>query len=86
MKESVKFTNSSRLLEASYEPHSGSGENQTGTLTVTFNDKKNSRYLYRDVTRIDWVRLCLCEQTGDSAGKAFEQYIKGHDYAYSKLS
>lgn len=85
MKEEVKFTNSSRLLEASYEPHSGAGEAEKGTLTVMFNDRNHSRYAYRDVARIDWVRLCLCEQTGESAGRVFENYIKGHDYAYIKL-
>lgn len=83
--ETVKFTNSSRLVEASYEANSGQGENETGFLYITFNDKKYSRYKYSGVPRIDWVRLAITEQTGDSAGKAFEKYIKGKGYAYIKL-
>lgn len=85
MMESVKFSNSSRLVEASYESTSGQGGNETGNLYVTFKDKSYSRYKYSGVPRIDWVRLAITEKTGDSAGKVFERYIKGGEYPYIKL-
>lgn len=43
-----------------------------GILQVDFRDKNNSRYEYRNVPRVTWVKLYFA----DSVGKAFEEYIK----------